>query len=90
MYLENVHAIMVPRFAASALARLHEARLIVGTLHREARAKVVADLHKIACEAGVLELPTIANLAARCSQRVADGDDSAAALEELERAIASI
>ena len=90
MYSENVHAIMVPRFVAGALARLHEARLVAGTLNRDARAKVAADLHQIACEAGLLELPTIAGLAKVCEHRVAAGDDSAEALAQLERAIESI
>ena len=90
MYSENVHAIMVPRFVAAAAAKLHEARLIAGTLHREARAKVVADLHQIANDAGLLGLTTIARLATACEQKVAHGDDSADGLEQLERAISAI
>ncbi len=90
MYMENVHAIMVPRFVAAALAKLHELRLVAGTLHREARANVIADLRRIASDAVLLGLTTVASLATTCEQCVVHGDDSTAALAELERAIASI
>jgi hypothetical protein len=90
MLMEDFHGILVPRFVAAALARLHEARLVAGTLHTQARAKVVADLRRIASEAQLLGLTTVAKLAAACEQRLTCGDDSAAALDELEHAIESI
>lgn len=90
MYLENFHAILVPRFVAAALVRLGAARLVAGTLHSEARAKVVGELQQIVNDAKLLGLSTIAKLAVVCEQRFARGDDSAAALDELEHAIESI
>jgi hypothetical protein len=90
MYMENVHAIMVPRFVAATLAKLHEVRLVAATLHREARAKASADLRKIASDAVLLGLMTVASLATKCEQCVMRGDDSTEPLGELERAIASI
>lgn len=90
MYTENFHGILVPRFVAAALARLHEARLVAGTLHAQARAKVATELGQIASDAKLLGLITIARLAVACEQRFSRGDDSAAALDELEHAIESI
>jgi HPt (histidine-containing phosphotransfer) domain-containing protein len=94
--MDDLHAIFVPRFVASARARLTRARADARRHERDATLKTTHDLHTIAGDAGLLGLTEIARMASACEQSAkqaresgsdAELDALAESLDELAAAI---